>query len=100
MDIGSLNRLNAVPVATAAPTTDDPAMEREVVMAVQHLNKSDLMANERELQYRRDPKTGHVVVQIRDRSTGEVVDQIPAETIVRLMHDLQQQLAAKEEQPK
>jgi uncharacterized FlaG/YvyC family protein len=97
MDIGPMNRPNTgIPVTAAAPTTDDPAMERQVVMAVQYLNKSELMGSGRELQYRRDSKTGHVVVQIRDRSSGEIVDQIPPEVVVALMHDLQQQLAAKE----
>jgi uncharacterized FlaG/YvyC family protein len=97
MDIQALNRVNAdAPVATANPTSVDPATNREVVTAVQYLNKSELMAD-RQLKYQRDPKTGHVVVQILDRTSGEVVDQIPPETIVRMMHDLQQQLQRKDE---
>jgi len=98
MEIGLMNRVNTgAAVATAVPTTDDPAAERQVVMAVQYLNKSELMTNGRELEYQRDPKTGRFIVQIRDRNSGEVVDQIPPETIVRLMHELQQQLSRKEE---
>jgi len=101
MGVGPLSRVNtSLPVATTAPATDDPAMERQVVMAVQRLNKSELMASGRELQYRRDAKTGHVMVQIRDRASGEVVDQIPPETVLTLLHDIEQQLTAKDESQK
>lgn len=96
MEIGPINRVLSAPVVSTPASTDDPAAERQVVMAVQGLNKSEMMGTARELAYRRDPKSQRIIVQIVDKASGEVVDQIPPESVVRMMEELKRQLAPKE----
>lgn len=48
----------------------------------------------RDIELNVDPENGEVVVRVRDRATGEVVRQIPAEEMLRLarfMRELQEQ---------
>jgi uncharacterized FlaG/YvyC family protein len=47
--------------------------------------------------YRRDSKTGKLVIQILERQTGDVVDQIPPESVLRLVAELQAELKTKDE---
>jgi uncharacterized FlaG/YvyC family protein len=95
MEIDPLNRIamNA-PVSTTA-TTVAPA-DSQIVAAVQRLNKSELSMQDRELRYRRDPTTNRLMTEIVERSTGDVVDQIPAETVLRLYAELQSATKLKE----
>jgi uncharacterized FlaG/YvyC family protein len=96
MDIPPVNRVNANVVApTTVPTSTDPMLDREAVAAVQYVNRPELMT-ERELQYRHDPKTDRIVLQIKDRVSGEVIDQIPPEAMLRLLNEIQELLKAKE----
>jgi uncharacterized FlaG/YvyC family protein len=78
----------------SAALTSDPiflnsgAMDREIVAAIRSLNKPELLGQERELAYRRDPRSGRYVIQIRDKASGDVVDQIPSETLLELRESL------------
>jgi uncharacterized FlaG/YvyC family protein len=65
---------------------------RQVVVAVQELNQAQWLGRDRELTYTHDPKTGQFVIQIRERQTGDVVDQIPPEFVLRLVSELQAEL--------
>ena len=65
-------------------TQNDSATNRQIVKAVQMLNQSELLGDDRELEYRRDPKTGQMVVQTVSRENGQVLDQIPLEVLLRL----------------
>ena len=80
-------------------TVDTPrnaaAPDRQVVAAVQALNKSQALGQDRELVYRRDPKTGSVMIQILNRGTGDVLDQIPAEVLLRMRAEFEQEMNAK-----
>jgi len=97
MGIGPLSHVQtSLPAASAAPAMDDLAIERQVVMAVQRLNQSGILEG-RELKYRRDPKTGRLVIQLRDLESGDVVDQIPPESVLTFLEAIEQQLAPKEE---
>ena len=95
MSIGPVNN-----AGTTAPMnfaiTDNNVPDRQIIGAVQQLNQSELMGQGRELSYRRDPKTGHFVIQIVRRDTGAVVDQIPPEVLLRLQAEFQQELQGKE----
>ena len=61
---------------------------REVVTAVHEVNKSELMGEGRQLTFSRDPQTRRPVIQIIDQSTGDVIDQIPQETLLQLAQQL------------
>jgi uncharacterized FlaG/YvyC family protein len=67
-------------------------------MAVQQVNQSELLGQDRELIYRRDTKTGKLVVQTVDRTNGAVLDQIPLEVLLRMQAE-SAQAAKRPESP-
>jgi uncharacterized FlaG/YvyC family protein len=46
------------------------------------------MGEGRTLNFTRDPETRRPVIQIVDQNTGEVLDQIPSETVLELAQQL------------
>jgi uncharacterized FlaG/YvyC family protein len=85
MEVHPLNRLDLSAPLNISPTMQsDSATNRQLVMAVQQVNQSELLGQDRELIYRRDNKTGKLVVQTVDRTSGNVLDQIPLEVLLRL----------------
>ena len=76
--------------AAVSPTLSNPRdmPVREVVTAVHEVNKSELMGEGRQLTFTRDPETRRPVIQIVDQNTGEVLDQIPSETVLQLAQQL------------
>lgn len=94
MDISATSRISAyMPIEPVKPSGPVETM-RAAVAAVQALNKSEMMGTNRELQFTRDEVTKRPVVRILNRGTGEVVDQIPPEAVLRMLADLK----AREEQ--
>jgi uncharacterized FlaG/YvyC family protein len=97
MQIGATSRVDmSAPVTTQAASQDWLVNDRQAVAAVQWLNQAEWLGQDRELAYRRDPKTGKLVIQILDRETGDVMDQIPPESVLRLVSELQAELQAKD----
>jgi len=85
MAVDPISRLGLSAPLNSMPTAkSDSATNRQIVQAVQDVNRSELMGQDRELVYRRDPKTGHMVVQTVNRENGKVLDQIPLEVLLRL----------------
>ena len=98
MGIGPASRVDmSAPVTSQTTSQDWGQNDRQVVAAVQWLNKAEWLPQDREFTYKRDQKTGKVVIQILDRQTGDVVDQIPPESVLRLVTELQAELKAKGE---
>ena len=95
MGIGPIHAVNMTAPANATATDSKLVPDSQVVSAVQELNQSELMGEDRELAYRRDPKTGQFVVQILKRETGDVVDQIPPEVLLRLQQELRAEIDPK-----
>ena len=85
-------RVNSVGVTHAAsaptPANEKDVPIRQMVSAVNEVNKSELMGEGRQLSFTRDPQTRRPVIQIIDQSTGEVIDQIPSETVLELAQQL------------
>jgi flagellar protein FlaG len=75
-------------VSTPTPTNEKDAPVRDVVTAVHEVNRSEIMGEGRQLTFSRDPQTRRPVIQIVDQSTGEVIDQIPSETVLQLAQQL------------
>jgi len=84
--VDSVGASTAVSTPTASTEKDVPV--REVVTAVHEVNRSELMGEGRQLSFSRDPETRRPVIQIIDQSTGEVIDQIPSETVLQLAQQL------------
>jgi len=85
MEINPINPVGATaPVTSGASPLYSNATDRQIVAAVQSLNKSEFLGQDRELTWRRDPKTGRLVVQILQKDSGDVIDQIPPEVLLQL----------------
>jgi uncharacterized FlaG/YvyC family protein len=65
---------------------------REVASAVHTLNSADFSGPTRELTIKLDPKTQRPMVRIIDKATGEVVQQIPPEYVLRMAREAKERL--------
>jgi len=92
MQIGPVSSLTPAPAVDAVPTgnNQDPTLMKQMVTAVRALNQSELYGQDRELQFARDPETKTMVIKVVQQTTGEVVEQIPPEEVLRLFQALQQ----------
>lgn len=89
MEIPPLNSVSlGSPIGTVTAPSNGDAPVRQVVAAIHDLNKSGLMGEGRQLSFTRDPDTHKPVIQIIDESTGEVLDQLPPESVIRLAEQL------------
>ena len=99
MEIGPVNKVTVTPVVNGpAASQEDPRMGRQIVTAIQGLNKSELMGEQHSLAFKRDPETHRPVIQILNRETGEVIDQIPPEVVLEIKAELDRESKAKGEQ--
>jgi len=85
MDIPRVDSMGvSTAVSAPTPTNENDVPIRQLVTAVHEVNKSELMGEGRQLTFTRDPDTRKPVIQIVDQNTGEVLDQIPPETVLQL----------------
>ena len=91
MDIRPINSVGSGAVmnttTTSTPSNSDVPV-RQVIAAVHEVNKSELMGEVRQVSFTRDPDTHKPVIQIIDESTGEVLDQLPPESFLKLAEQL------------
>ena len=91
MDVNALSRVTQGAPASAIPVAvDSAAQNRQVVQAVKALNKSEMFGSDNGLEFQRDPESKRWVVKVVNRTTGDVVSQIPPEYVVRLADDLKE----------
>ena len=92
MDVASILHLErtdgTAPVQVPSPS--ETAARRELVKAVKAVNEAELYGSGRELTYSIDRDTKRLVTKLVDRTTGEVVNQIPAEYVLRLAEEYKQ----------
>jgi uncharacterized FlaG/YvyC family protein len=84
MEIHSLYGVS-LPIDPAPKSREDADAYQAVVAAVRALNRSELLGSDRELQFARDSQTQKMVIQIVDSQSGDVLDQIPSEQVLRSM---------------
>jgi uncharacterized FlaG/YvyC family protein len=84
MEIHSLYGVS-LPIDPALKSREHADAYQAVVAAVQALNKSELLGSDRELQFARDSQTQKMVIQIVDSRSGDVLDQVPPEQVLRIM---------------
>jgi flagellar protein FlaG len=97
MEIGPISRTNiSAPADVVLPGQDSQVPVRQIITAIRGLNKSEMLGQERQLAFSRDPETHRPVIQIVDRNTGDVLDQIPPETVLRIMQEMKRQDGEKE----
>ena len=91
MDVNSLSRITQAAPASATPVSADAASQnRQVVQAVKALNKTEMFGEDNGLEFQKDPDTKRWVVKVINRTTGDVISQIPPEYVLRLAEDVKQ----------
>jgi len=91
MQIGSVNSLTPAPPVDPTPAAKQEMMlQKQVTTAVRALNQSGMYGQDRELQFARDPGTKTMVIKVVQQQTGEVVEQIPPEEVLRAAAALKQ----------
>ena len=89
MEIGPVRQsLYAVSFAHPATPLERPPEHREVIEAVKAVNAAELFGHGNELTFVFDRETKAPLLRIVDRETREVVQQIPAEYLLRLAKEL------------
>jgi uncharacterized FlaG/YvyC family protein len=89
MEINPLNGINSMmPIDTAPKSREDADAMQAVVAAIRALNKSEMLGSDRELQFARDSQTQKMVIRIVERVTGNILNQIPPEQVLRIMATL------------
>lgn len=89
MEIPRVDSVGAsTPVSTPTASNENDVPVRAVIAAVHEMNRSELMGEGRQFLFTRDPSTRRPVIQIIDQSTGDVLDQIPPETLLQLAEQL------------
>lgn len=62
--------------------------QRELIQAVKAVNAASLFGNDNELTFIFDRSSRRAVVRIVNKETGEVVRQIPSETVLRFAQNI------------
>jgi uncharacterized FlaG/YvyC family protein len=89
MGIGPLNRIDLVALPAEAPWQSQmPRAARDLVKAVSELNQTEFASSDRQLTFTWDSSSSQPVIRIVKRDTGEVIEEIPAEAVRRMMDDL------------
>jgi uncharacterized FlaG/YvyC family protein len=80
-------------ISTGAPAgdvaQDSLAEMRELLSAIGGLNRQDFVQWGRELRLRRRVGKRPAMVDLVDMETGEVLDELPAEDVLRMMDELE-----------
>lgn len=91
MDITGINgaaaALAAIPTPPAVPP-EQAATNRNLIQAVQAANEAGIFGDNNEITFQIDRNSRLPVIQIIDRSTKQVVEQIPPEYILQLAQTL------------
>ena len=89
MDVNAMNRIaQAMPAVATTVPVNGAAENREVVQAVKALNKTEMFGQANDLVFQRDQQTQRMVVRVVNRTTKDVVSQIPPEYVLRLAEDM------------
>jgi uncharacterized FlaG/YvyC family protein len=87
MEIGPLNRISAGTPAVGEGTQENLA---QLVSAIRTLNGMEFLGRGRELKLRRGAGR-RPMVELLDLETGEVLDELPPEQVLRMMTELEKE---------
>lgn len=88
MEISSMNAISTAARAPVEAATPIPQDQRALVHAVRAVNAAELFGQDNELTFILDRETRRAVVRIVNRDTREVVQQIPAEYVLRMAEEI------------
>ena len=89
MDTSSINL--AAPIGAPAQTSfpqPPSADQRALIQAVKAVNGAELLGQDQELTIVLDRATRRALVRIVSRQTGEVIEQIPPEYVLRMAEEV------------
>ena len=92
MDVASIqnsDRTNLI-AHVQVQTPEQTAARRELVQAVKAVNHVEPFGSGKELTYSIDRHTKRIVTKLVDKTSGEVLNQIPAEYVLRLAEEYKQ----------
>lgn len=87
MDINSIQPAAASSAASSQVSAAEAAQRRQLLQAAQSVNESGVLG-QNQLVFLLDRQTHHAVIRVVDRTTQQVVSQIPPEYVLRLAQDL------------
>lgn len=89
MEIGPLSRITVSAPVAADATPESLELTRQLVAAIRGLNRPELLEQGREFRLRRRTPGRFPAVDMVDRETGEVLDELPPEAVLRMMAELE-----------
>ena|SRR2546425_11334689 len=72
------------------PGPEQAAKNRQIARAIHAINEHQVFGPGSELRFSIDPDTGRGLIRIVDRTTNEVLNQIPSEELLRMWALLQE----------
>jgi uncharacterized FlaG/YvyC family protein len=87
MDITSLQLAATSSVASSQVSVEEAAQRRQLLQAAQSVNESGVLGRN-ELVFLLDRQTHRAVIRVVDRTTQQVVSQIPPEYVLQLAQNL------------
>jgi hypothetical protein len=90
MEIGQLGRIS-IGAPAADPAQDSLAAMRELVSAIGGLNRQEFLQRGHELILRRGVGKRSAMADLVDLETGEVLDELPPEQVLRMMDELEKE---------
>jgi flagellar protein FlaG len=89
MDITSLQAASSSATSSQVSqvSVQEAAQRRQLLQAANSVNESGVLG-QNQLVFLLDPQTHRAVIRVVDRTTQEVVSQIPPEYVLRLAQDL------------
>jgi flagellar protein FlaG len=88
MDIAPLQSTAPVAAPANVPDAQTAARNREVIQAVKAVNGAELFGSGSELSFSVDRSTQRPVIKVVDRKTGDIIQQIPPEYVLRMAQAL------------
>jgi uncharacterized FlaG/YvyC family protein len=87
MDITSLRPAASTPATSSQVSVAEAAQRRQLLQAAKSVNESGVLG-QNQLVFLLDRQTHRAVIRVVDRTTQQVVSQIPPEYVLRLAQDL------------
>jgi flagellar protein FlaG len=87
MDITSLQIAASSPPAAPRVSVEEAAQRRQLLQAANSVNESGVLG-QNQLEFVLDRQTHRAVIRMVDRTTHQVVSQIPPEYVLRLAQSL------------
>jgi len=92
MNIDAVQHLGSQTLTTASllPHTQELPQQRELIQAVKAVNVAELFGQNNELTFVLDRETNRPLVRLIDRTTHEIIRQIPPEHVLRIAAELRE----------